>query len=198
MKNKNLAKRVKELRKRKGLSQEELTENSGLSLRTIQRIENGETDPTGDSLRRIASALNVNPDELIDWTIKEDSSFLIFLNLSALTFLFFPILGIIIPFILWISKKDKIKDINTVAKELINFQITWSILVFLFPIIVLIIRLVSAETTYREAILFGPAIIIAYLVFMYVVNFLFIIYNSFRINAKKEARYFPKIKFLRS
>ena len=135
MKNKNLAKRVKELRKRKGLSQEELTENSGLSLRTIQRIENGETDPTGETLRRIASALKVNPDELIDWTIKEDTNFLKFLNLSALTFIFFPILGIIVPLILWVSKKDKIKGINKIAKDLINFQITWSILVFLFPII---------------------------------------------------------------
>lgn len=41
MKNKILAKKVKELRKRKGYSQEELAEKSGLSLRTVQRIENG-------------------------------------------------------------------------------------------------------------------------------------------------------------
>ena len=53
MKNKNLSKKVKELRKRKGFSQEELAENSGLSLRTIQRIENGETEPTGETLKRI-------------------------------------------------------------------------------------------------------------------------------------------------
>ena len=41
MKNKGLEKRVKELRNRKGMSQELLAEKSGLSLRTIQRIENG-------------------------------------------------------------------------------------------------------------------------------------------------------------
>jgi transcriptional regulator with XRE-family HTH domain len=41
MKNKILAKKGKELRKRKGYSQEELAEKSGLSLRTVQRIENG-------------------------------------------------------------------------------------------------------------------------------------------------------------
>ncbi|MGK0236126.1 MAG: transcriptional regulator with XRE-family HTH domain, partial [Psychroserpens sp.] len=40
LKNKDLAKRVKELRKRNGMSQELLAENSGLSLRTVQRIEN--------------------------------------------------------------------------------------------------------------------------------------------------------------
>ncbi len=51
MKDTSLSKKVKELRKRKGFSQEELAEQSGLSLRTIQRIENGESDPTGDSFR---------------------------------------------------------------------------------------------------------------------------------------------------
>ena len=43
--NKNLlGLRIKELRKQKGMSQEFLAEESGLSLRTIQRIENGETN----------------------------------------------------------------------------------------------------------------------------------------------------------
>lgn len=50
MKNSLLSTRVKELRKRNGISQEILAENSGLSIRTIQRIENGETNPTGDTL----------------------------------------------------------------------------------------------------------------------------------------------------
>ena len=88
-----LSKRLKELRNQRGLSQELLAEDSGLSLRTIQRIENSETKPTGETLKRIANALNVNPDELIDWSIKEDHKFLIFMNLSALTFIFFPVLG---------------------------------------------------------------------------------------------------------
>lgn len=43
MKNKELAQKIKSLRNRKGFSQEELAEKTGLSLRTIQRIENGET-----------------------------------------------------------------------------------------------------------------------------------------------------------
>ena len=40
MKNSHLSKRVKELRNRKGISQNTLAEESALSLRTIQRIEN--------------------------------------------------------------------------------------------------------------------------------------------------------------
>jgi transcriptional regulator with XRE-family HTH domain len=38
MKNKELAQRIKSLRNRQGLSQEELSEKAGLILRTIQRI----------------------------------------------------------------------------------------------------------------------------------------------------------------
>ena len=46
-----LGKRLKELRNRKGLSQEQLAEDSCLSLRTIQRIEKNETVPRGDTLK---------------------------------------------------------------------------------------------------------------------------------------------------
>lgn len=36
---------IKELRIKKGMTQEELAEKTELSARTIQRIENGEVDP---------------------------------------------------------------------------------------------------------------------------------------------------------
>ena len=81
MKNNEQAKRIKAVRNRKGFSQDELSEASGLSLRTIQRIENGETVPHGDSLKRLAIALQVAPDEIIDWQIQEDDSLITMLNL---------------------------------------------------------------------------------------------------------------------
>jgi transcriptional regulator with XRE-family HTH domain len=135
MDNNYLALRVKELRNQKGMSQEFLAEESGLSLRTIQRIEKGESNPTGESLKRLANALNVSPDELIDWSVKEDKKYLTYLNLSALLFLVFPLLGVLIPFILWTSKKGKIKNSNKLGKDLINFEITWTILLFFIPIV---------------------------------------------------------------
>jgi len=67
MENEKLAQRVKELRKLNGLSQEELAKNSGLSLRTIQRVENDETIATGETLKRISAVLNVTSNELLDW-----------------------------------------------------------------------------------------------------------------------------------
>lgn len=131
MKNKELSHRIKSLRNRKGFSQEELSKRTGLSLRTIQRIENGETEPRGDSLKRLAIAFDVSSDEIIDWTVQEDKGFLTSLNLSALSFIFFPLLGILIPLIIWISKKDKIRNLNEIAKDLLNFQITWTMMLFL-------------------------------------------------------------------
>ena len=56
--------RVRHLRKEHGLSQEDLGERAGLSYKYIGEIERGQTNPTVDVLFRIASALNVQLDEL--------------------------------------------------------------------------------------------------------------------------------------
>jgi len=191
MKKAHLSVRVKKLRNKKGMSQEILAEESGLSLRTIQRIESGESNPTGDSLKRLSHALDVNPDELIEWTIKEDKKYLIFLNLSALTFLFFPMLGILVPFILWTSKKDKIKNINKLGKNLINFEITWTILLFLIPFLLFFI----SKTSLLESLSLRSIFIITGS--MYFINLILVLLNTVRIINKKYVLYYPQIKFLR-
>jgi uncharacterized Tic20 family protein len=173
------------------MSQEFLSEESGLSLRTIQRIENGETNPTGESLKRLSNSLNVNPDELIDWSIKEDKKYLTFLNLSALTFLLFPILGILIPFILWTSRKGKIKNINKLGKDLINFEITWTLLLFFIPFLWFLfskIGILESFTLSRIFIVIGV---------MYFINLIFILLNTLRISNGNSIIYNPKIKFLK-
>ena len=186
-----LSKRLKELRNQRGLSQELLAEDSGLSLRTIQRIENSETKPTGETLKRIANALNVNPDELIDWSIKEDHKFLIFMNLSALTFIFFPVLGILVPFMLWSSRKGKVKDLNEIGRALINFEITWTITLFFIPLLLFIFSLIGLIST------LSLKLILTIVVLMYLVNFFLIIMNSIRISNRKSVVYFSAIKFLK-
>ena len=62
MNNNDFCKEIKDLRNKKGLSQEELANLSGLSLRTIQRIEKGETNPIGDTKRKIIKILESYPD----------------------------------------------------------------------------------------------------------------------------------------
>ncbi|MEP0264283.1 helix-turn-helix transcriptional regulator [Dokdonia sp.] len=65
METKDLAKNLKELRTIRGMSQEYLADESRVSLRTIQRIENNESEPTGETIKRIAIALDVELTELI-------------------------------------------------------------------------------------------------------------------------------------
>lgn len=189
----NLAERVKELRRRKGFSQEFLAEESGLSLRTIQRIENNETVPRGDTLKRLSVALSTSPDEIIDWKIQEDQNYLILMNLSAFGFLFFPILGIIIPLTMWISKKDKLKHVNELGKSILNFQMSWTLLLFLNYIFIFtgIFGKFFPDWSISISFIFIP------LVLLYVYNIIIIIVNTIRIYNKKPFSYKPTLQLLK-
>ena len=191
MKNFDLAKKIKELRSRKGYSQDELAEYSQLSLRTIQRIENGETEPRGDTLKRLANALNVTPDEMIDWAEQEDKGYLAFLNLSALGFIAFPLLGIIIPLALWLLKKGKIKYVDDAGKSVINFQITWCIIAFIVYVWFVVTTLLHLNTFNLSDL---PKFII---VGLYLINLILIVFNTIRSLKAKKVIYQPAIPFLR-
>ncbi len=195
MSNLNLAERLKELRSRKGISQELLAEESGLSLRTIQRIENNETVPRGDTLKRLAIALDTSPDEIVDWKVQEDQNYLTIMSMSALSFLFFPILGIIIPLTMWIFKKDKIKDVNELGKSILNFQISWTLLLFLYYILMftgIFGRMFGGVVSpFRVMSLFIPLII------LYGYNVIIIVFNSVRVYNKKTFKYLPALRILR-
>jgi len=200
MKNEYLSKRIKNLRNRKGFSQEELAENTGLSLRTIQRIENGETEPRGDSLKKLATAFDVTSDEIIDWAVREDKGFLNSLNLSALSYIIFPLLGILVPLILWISKKDKIHNLNETAKKLLNFQISWTMLLFLgyLSFTFNIFYNINTAADISPGLLTPPMMYyIGFSLLMYAYNLFIIIRNSVRINNDKKISYFPAIQFLK-
>jgi transcriptional regulator with XRE-family HTH domain len=57
--------RLKELRKLRALSQQELSEAAGIGRATLSRIERGETGAHGRTLRRLAGALSVGVEELV-------------------------------------------------------------------------------------------------------------------------------------
>ena len=124
---KEIGQKIKEVRKIKGLSQEELAEASKINLRTIQRIENNESDPRGKTLHLLCAVLEINTEELLDYGKKEDLSFISFFHLSVISFCFIPIGNIIIPLILWLTKKDKIIGLKEIGNRLINFQIIWTV-----------------------------------------------------------------------
>jgi transcriptional regulator with XRE-family HTH domain len=58
-------KRVRELRKAKNLSQLELAEKVDVSRGYIGLLENGERNPSLETITEIAIALGVKPDELL-------------------------------------------------------------------------------------------------------------------------------------
>ena len=58
--------RLKELRTGLNISQIELSEKTGLTLRTIQRIENNEVKPSLYSLKAISDALELASSELLN------------------------------------------------------------------------------------------------------------------------------------
>ncbi len=188
MKNVNLGRKIKDLRNRLGLSQDQLAVQTRLSLRTIQRIENGETDPRGETLSLLAKVLNSSTNELFDWTEQEDKSYLVLINLSALSFLLFPFLGILVPLAVWVFKRDKIKYMNETGRTLLNFQITWFLLASLFYIWWMVVKILHIE---------GGAWPLLALFLLYGLNFTFIVLNLIRSVKSKKVFYQPSIPFLR-
>jgi transcriptional regulator with XRE-family HTH domain len=58
-------KRVRELRKERGLSQVELAAKVGIDRSYMGFLERGERNPSLEVIAKIAEALNVAPDELL-------------------------------------------------------------------------------------------------------------------------------------
>ncbi|MGD0590604.1 MAG: helix-turn-helix domain-containing protein [Bacteroidota bacterium] len=134
---------IKELRLKKGLTQEDLAAKTYISARTIQRIENDEVDPRAYSLKIIAAALEVDFEVLAncDKGVSEDAKpdynnlWLALLHLSGLFILLIP------PVIIWFWKKDKIKNMREQGIDVINFQL--SMLIFLVPSGILAVFLIT-------------------------------------------------------
>ncbi|WP_230471146.1 helix-turn-helix domain-containing protein [Hymenobacter jejuensis] len=138
-------------RKRKGLSQEELAEAARLSLRTVQRIEKGESIPRGFTLQALAAALaipvealttepdspaasppddNATAEPAANQALSESSpeaicSYIVLMHLSAFGYLVFPGANIALPWFLWHRRKH-IPEIREAGRRLLNFQIFWT------------------------------------------------------------------------
>lgn len=60
---------IRELRKERGLTQEQVCELAGVSVDAVTRIESGTRTPTLPTLERLARALDVSPAQLLDPSI---------------------------------------------------------------------------------------------------------------------------------
>ena len=65
-----LGKRILELRKKCGLTQEELGEKVNVTRQTISNWESGTTSPNSEQLKLLSKALNISIDEILDNELK--------------------------------------------------------------------------------------------------------------------------------
>ncbi len=59
--------KLRAVRERLFVTQAELAQRTGIAEATLSRLENGLQRPRISTVRKIADALGVAPDELIDW-----------------------------------------------------------------------------------------------------------------------------------
>ena len=116
-----------------------------ISVRTIQRIESGDVDPRAFTLQSIAAALEVDYEVLVSaetdlgaMNEKETSRWLPLLHLSGILLLIIP------PIILWIWKRDEVKNMRKHGIDVINFQLSMTLylipcaLFSIFPILIVL------------------------------------------------------------
>jgi len=180
---------LKKIREEKNLTQEELAEKSGLSVRTIQRIEAG-TEPKGYTLKTLASTLEIPErdilipkiladkieiEEPILTTKKEEifnSSLIKIINLSSLPFAWFPIANFLPPLLIMIFTKEK----SETTKQIISLQIFLSII---SPIIFLIVAFLKL----------GSVSVMITMICLTLTNVYIILRNAYEIDKKQMLRY---------
>jgi uncharacterized Tic20 family protein len=162
--------KITELRKQKGLTQEELAIRCNVNVRTIQRIEAGTISPRVATLKLIGAELDYE----IPFDENDDSKFWL-LTLHLSNFLAFPI----IPLILWSIKKDENPEIDRQGKDVINFQI--SMMIYLFVSALLVFVLIG----------------IALLLFLGLYITIITIINSTKVVMEQDYKYPLTIKFIK-
>ena len=192
--------RISTLRKSKGLSQEVLAEQSGVSLRTIQRMEQGGTVPRGHTMQALATALGVSLADLRLPTeaapepalapapvrvsviptppaLPADPDFLQLLNLSALSFLILPLLNLVVPWWLWRSRRHRIAHVAELGRCILGFQVLWQVGTFFLMLLALGAQLVLYRH-YRVAL---PELWLSTLIGTYAANVGTVIYYGLRL-----------------
>lgn len=128
--------KLKEIRNQRSLTQEELSEVSGISIRTIQRIEKGLSKGSSHTIKTLAKTLDIqNTDLLPDESTLQSSDKsglgkVMLMNLSSLMLAFIPLGNIIFPSVIFfMNKKNNL--VNKLGRKILSFQILLTIFLFL-------------------------------------------------------------------
>lgn len=142
----SISKSILKFRNQKGFSQEKLANESGISLRTIQRIESGSSKPTGFTLNAIAKGLETTIETLVEDSHSEIDFLerISWINISGLFGMILPFGNFIFPFLQW-RKYRFHSEINEVGKRILNFQLFWTIAASLCFLIVPMIQYATIQ-----------------------------------------------------
>jgi len=132
--------RLHTIRQQQNLTQEELYERSGISVRTIQRIEAGTSSPKGYTLKALAKGLDVPENELLEKeavaAIEHNATLLKWINISALPFIIFPPLNIVAPLLVMLAKKQ----FAPIAKRIVTIQIAWTLVAGVLIVMIMLLN----------------------------------------------------------
>jgi transcriptional regulator with XRE-family HTH domain len=148
-----LGEKIRGFRIEKALSQEELSELAGVNVRTIQRVESGKVQPRGNTLKLICNALEIEITELELSQFPTSETNLVLFYISSLSFIVIPAGNLILPIIIWFSQKNKSKHFEEMGKQLLNFQISWSVIVFLCSMVVAFLKIQHIATSVADIII---------------------------------------------
>jgi transcriptional regulator with XRE-family HTH domain len=188
---------LKKIREIKNLTQEELAQKSGLSVRTIQRIEAG-MQPKGYTLKTLAKSLDIPEKDLsapeivvsqeteieeLPLVTKEDKSpnlaLVKIINLSSLPVAWFPVANFIVPLVIMLFTKNK----SPIIKQIISLQI---FLAIVSPVIFMMVALLKL----------GSRIVMITMILLVLVNIYIILRNAYEIDKKNSLCYKLNFSFL--
>ena len=191
-----IGEKISQLRKEKAWSQEDLAERSGISVRTIQRIENNGSKPRPFTLQTLAKALEVEVSRLLKQEEKAeqepaiDFSILRQINLAVFVHVILPLGNIFLPLIIW-RKNRQSALVKEVGSKIITVQILWTLTTLLLLVLTpLISLLISGEVQVGQF----PAVLFVYLLSV-VLNVLMTIQSAQRL-LKQQVNLYPTIPTL--
>lgn len=175
---------VQFLRENKNLTQTELAEKAGISLRTVQRVEAGNI-PKGFTLKSLAQALEIPTENLF---VKEeiiDLSRAKMINLSALAGIIIPFGGIIFP--LFFTCKTKDPTNRKLGKNIVSLQI---ILMVIFSVAMIVSPFIQRAFSLQFPVFLIP------LVLFLCLKLIVVIINGLSLNKNNDLYNYLKINFL--
>ena len=187
--------KLRKYRKVKGLSQEGLSEVSGISVRTIQRLEMGLSNGSPYTLKSLAKALDIENADLLTEEAKfitskpDEVGKLRLMNLSALSIILLPLGNIILPTLTFWKYKSDVK-VNTDGRKVLSFQLLWILFTICFLLIGSLI-LTLLFPPFRGSRI--PAYLLLYFVSV-LLNVFFTIQATIQLNdGKPFLNFVPKI-----